>query len=153
VRIVVLGPGAAGKSTFSRQLSAATGAEWTEIDKIFWQPGLKPLRVQDWEALQEEMFRGEHWIADGDLGPYDAVDVRVQRADVVVLLDVPLWRCVWRSLRRSGERLEYWKWLLTWRRRWRPRLLDAIVTHPGIELLVVRSAADQRRVIQRFASS
>ena len=43
VRIVVLGPGAAGKSTFSRELAAATGAAWVEIDSIFWQPGLKPL--------------------------------------------------------------------------------------------------------------
>jgi adenylate kinase family enzyme len=67
VRIVFLGPGGAGKSTFSRQLAAATGATWVEIDKIFWQSDLKPLPVQDWEALQEETLKGEDWIADGDL--------------------------------------------------------------------------------------
>ena len=30
-----------------------------------------------------------------------------------MLLDVPSWRCVWRSLRRSRERGDYWVWLLT----------------------------------------
>jgi adenylate kinase family enzyme len=58
VRVVVLGPSGAGKTTFARQLAKATGATWIEIDKIFWQPGLTPLTAQEWEALQEETFRG-----------------------------------------------------------------------------------------------
>jgi adenylate kinase family enzyme len=153
VRIVVFGPGGAGKSTFSRQFAAATGAAWVEIDKIFLQPGLKPLPVQDWEALQEETFRSEDWIADGDLGPYDAVSVRLRHADAVLLLDAPPWRCVWRSIRRSRERIDYWRWLLTWQGRWRPTLLQAIATHHEVELLIVRSAADERKVLQRLSSS
>lgn len=153
VRVVVLGPGGAGKSTFARQLAAATGAAWIEIDKIFWQAGLKPLSIQEWEALQAEAFRGDAWIADGDLGPYDSLEVRLRRADTVVMFDVPLWRCAWRSLRRSRPRLDYWRWLLTWHRRWRPRLLRAAAGHPDAVLLVVRSAADQRRILDQLVSS
>ena len=89
MRVVVLGPGGSGKSTFARQLAAATEAVWIEIDRLFWQPGLTPLTAQKWEALQEDTFRGDNWIADGDLGPYDALDVRLRHADAVVLLDVP----------------------------------------------------------------
>jgi adenylate kinase family enzyme len=151
VRIVVLGPGGAGKSTFARQLAAASGAEWIEVDRIFWQPGLMPLPVGEWEALQEVTFGGDGWIADGDLGPYDALDARLRYADVVVLLDVSRWRCVWRSLRRSRERRDYWTWVLTWRRRWRPRLLDAVARHPRAELLILRSTADKRRALERLA--
>jgi adenylate kinase family enzyme len=153
MRIVVLGRGGAGKSAFSRQLAAATGAAWVEIDKIFWQSDLKPLPIQDWETVQEETFNGEDWIADGDLGPYDALDVRLRHADAVVLLDVPLRRCVWRSICRSRERIDYWRWLLTWRRKWRPALLQAIATHHDVELLIVRSAADKRKVLERLSSS
>ncbi len=153
VRVLVLGPGGAGKSTSALGLAAATGAEWIEIDKLFWQPGLRPLSVQDWVGLQEATFAGDGWIADGDLGPYDAVGVRLGLADAVVVLDVQLWRCAWRSLRRSRERLDYWRWLLTWRRRWRPRLLEAAACPPGVELFVVRTAAEQLRVVERLASS
>jgi hypothetical protein len=109
--------------------------------------------VEDWERLQEETFRGGDWIADGDLGPYDAVDVRLRHADAVVLLDVPLWRCAWRSLRRSREGIDYWTWLLAWRRRWRPQFLEAVTAHHDLQLLIVRSVADHRQVLQRLASS
>jgi adenylate kinase family enzyme len=152
MRVVILGPGGAGKSTLARQLAAVTGATWVEVDKIFWQPELIPLSAEEWERLQEETFQGDGWIADGDLGPYDALEVRLRRADVVVLLDVPLRHCVWRSLRRSRERLDYWMWLLSWHRRWRPRLLKALADHPDLELLTVRTATDRQKVLDRFAS-
>ncbi len=153
VRVVVVGPGGAGKSTFARQLAAATGAQWIEIDKMFWQAGLTPLAAEEWEALQEETFGGDGWIADGDLGPFDALSARLRLADTVAMLDVPLWRCVWRSLRRSRERLDYWRWLLSWRRRYRPRLLEAVAACPDVELLVVRTPADQQEVIGALAAS
>ena len=87
-------------STFAQRLAVATGAEWVEIDRTFWQPGLSRLwaikgsrvlrstelavtwpvapseGVGDWEALQEATLAGDGWIADGDLGPYDAGDGR-----------------------------------------------------------------------------
>ncbi len=50
---------------------------------------------------------------DGDLGPHDVLDVRVQAADTVVFLEFPPLRCAWRALRRSPERASFWRWLLT----------------------------------------
>lgn len=150
---MILGPGGAGKSTFARELAAATGAPCIEIDKVFWQAGLEPLTREEWELRQEEIFGDDSWIADGDLGPYDALDVRLRRADTVVVLDVPLRRCVWRSLRRSRERLDYWRWLLSWHRRWRPRLLEAAARHPHAALLIVRSASAREQALRQLASS
>src|ERR1700694_1430336 len=66
---------------------------------------------------------------DGDLGPYDVLEPRLQRADTVIVLDVARWRCLWRSFRRSRERLDFWRWLWTWRRRSRPQVLAAIAAH------------------------
>jgi adenylate kinase family enzyme len=57
VRVVVLGLGGAGESTFARQLAAATGAAWIGLDNIFWQPGPKPMPVEEWCGLQEEILR------------------------------------------------------------------------------------------------
>ena len=58
MRVVVSGPGGAGKSTFALRLAERTGAEWVEIDKLFWQPGLTPLAIPEWERRQVEIFRG-----------------------------------------------------------------------------------------------
>jgi hypothetical protein len=70
---------------------------------------------------------------DGDLGPYDVLEPRLGAADMVIVLDFSLLRCAWRSIRRSHERLDYWRSLFRYRRRSLPAMTAMIVTHaPGL---------------------
>jgi hypothetical protein len=64
--------------------------------------------------------------------------VRLARADTAVLLDFSLARCVWRALRRGRERWDFWWWVLTWRRVWRPRI-RAVIVGADVDLVVLRS--------------
>src|ERR1039458_4614079 len=107
-RVVILGPGASGKSTLALQLGAITGLPVIELDKIFWKSGLRPTPPAEWENRQRELVEQSQWIMDGDFGPYDAVAVRPRAADTIAFLDFPLWLCAWRALRRSHERLDFW---------------------------------------------
>ncbi|MEC3953282.1 adenylate kinase [Nocardia sp. CDC153] len=125
-KIVILGRGGAGKSTFARDLNAATGIPVVELDQHFWPPDLTPLSRVRWVAVQEELTRAPAWIMDGDLGPYDVLQVRLRAADTVVVLDFPLWRCAWRALRRSRENLAFWRWMIGYRRRSLPLVIAAI---------------------------
>ena len=80
---------------------------------------------------------------DGDLGPYDAVEVRLQAADTILFLDFSLLRCAWRALRRSPERMDFWLWLVRYRYRSRPSLMRMIAAHaPGARLCVLRNPAE-----------
>jgi len=63
---------------------------------------------------------------DGDLGPYDAIEVRLRAADTIIFLDVSLIRCAWRALWRSRERLDFWLCLLRYRYQIRPFRMTAI---------------------------
>ena len=128
-RIVLIGPGASGKSTLARQLGEITGLPVVELDKLFWQPGPVKTSRDQWVELQQRLVGADEWIMDGDLGPYDAIEVRLGAADTIIFLDFSLARCAWRALRRSSERLEFWLWLLRYRRRSRPFLLNAISEH------------------------
>jgi adenylate kinase family enzyme len=151
-RIVVLGRGASGKSVFSRDLSRATGIPCTELDRVFWSSDLQPKSPAEWQRLQTELAQTETWILDGDLGPYDAPEVRLARADAVVLFDLNLAVCAWRALRRSRQRLDFWLWLVTWRLRYRPALLRAIESSaPGAQVFVVRNRGDGERMLERIA--
>jgi hypothetical protein len=77
---------------------------------------------------------------DGDLGPYDVPGVRLRAADTVVFLDFSPARCAWRVIRRSRERADFWRWLLAYRRRSRPLLLQAIAEYAaGAEIHVLRT--------------
>ncbi len=130
-RVVVLGRGAAGKSTLARELGDAVGLPVVELDKEFWSPQLDAMPLDAWRARQRSLAEGPRWIMDGDLGPYDDLEPRLRRADTVVVLDLPVWLCAWRAVRRGRERRDFWRWVLRWRQDSRPVLLGAVDgTHP-----------------------
>lgn len=102
--MVILGPGAAGKSTFALRLAKLTGVDAIELDSVFWSDELEPLSPDAWVQLQAKLAAPDAWILDGDLGPQDVLQPRLERADTVVMFDPPLIRCIWRAARRSRQR-------------------------------------------------
>jgi adenylate kinase family enzyme len=125
-RVAIIGRGASGKSTLAVRLGEITGLPVIQLDKIFWQPGLSATPRDHWTAIQERLVAEERWIMDGDLGPYDVVEIRLRAADTILFLDFSLLRCVWRAIRRSRERGDFWQWLLTYHWQMRPILMEAI---------------------------
>jgi len=146
-RVVILGRGASGKSTLARRLGEITRLRVIELDKVFWRPGLVATPRSEWVLLQERLVAEPDWIMDGDLGPYDVVEVRLCAADTIIFLDFSLVRCAWRAFRRSPEQADFWRWLLAYRRHYRPMLMQAIATHaPSAEFHLLRSP----RALNRF---
>jgi adenylate kinase family enzyme len=147
-RVVILGRGASGKSTLARRLGEITGLPVIELDKVFWRAGLVATPRNQWVILQEKLVVEEGWIMDGDLGPYDAVEVRLRAADTIIFLDFSLMRCAWRAVRRSRERADFWRWLLAYRFQSRPILMRAIANHAAsAELRVLRDPEALRRFV------
>jgi hypothetical protein len=151
-RIVIFGRGGAGKSVASICLGQLTGLPVIELDKLFWGPGLAAMSADDWLQAQRELAATSEWIMDGDLGPYDALAARLERADTVLILDFSLIRCAWRAARRSRERADFWWWLLTWRHCGRPAVLDAVARYaPNADVHVLHSPRELRRFLTTFA--
>ena len=73
--------------------------------------------------------RADTWIFDGDLGPHDVLEPRLGVADTVIILDFSLLRCTWRSIQRSSEGIDFWRWVIGYRRRSLPVLIATIATH------------------------
>ncbi|MGW0434754.1 hypothetical protein ACWDV4_19735 [Micromonospora sp. NPDC003197] len=139
-KIVILGRGGAGKSTLAAHLGAALALPVVELDRHFWSADLTPTPKDRWTDIQLRLTSGQRWVIDGDLGPYDVLDVRLRAADTVIVLDFPLWRCAWRALRRSRENLAFWRWVLAYRRRSLPTVLAAIASNAAhADLRVLRS--------------
>jgi adenylate kinase family enzyme len=148
-RIVILGRGGAGKSTLASQLGATLALPVIELDRHFWPPDLTPMPKDQWARVQRGLASGQQWVMDGDLGPYDVLDVRLRAADTVIVLDFPLWRCAWRALRRSRENLAFWRWLVSYRRRSLPTVMADIAANAShAELHVLRNP----RAVERFLS-
>ena len=115
-RVVVSGLAGSGKSTFSLALAAKTGLPVIHLDLHFWKPGWVAPSETEWRAKQRGVLAGDAWIADGNY--HETLDLRLERADTVVLLDLPWWLCSGRALRRGfrmpgelPEGCDYSAWL------------------------------------------
>jgi len=149
-RVVILGRGASGKSTLAKRLGETLQLPVIELDKVFWGPGLAATSREQWADVQARLVEEDRWIMDGDLGSYDAVEVRLRAADTVILLDFSLIRCAYRAIRRSRERADFWRWLLEYRRKSRPVLIQSIAEHaPTANLWVLKSP----KAIKRFVAN
>lgn len=138
-RVAVVGSGGAGKSTFCLGLSERTGLLVVHLDEHFWQPGWIETPPQPWRARQEELFNAETWIADGNYG--GSLDIRLSRADTLVILAIPRLQCIgrvlFRTLRNRGRSVQapgcperfdwqFVKWIWRYPVDSRPRLDAAI---------------------------
>ncbi len=169
-RALVSGLAGAGKSTFSRALSAKTGLPVVHLDVHFWKPGWVEPSEEEWREKQCDLITGDEWILDGNY--HATLDLRLERADTVVYLDTPWWVCVRRAIvrgvrtRPAGFQLPYGcdespfrrfhdEWSLIWR-IWRARksereLESRILSRQGnhVTLYVLRS----KRAVRDFLSA
>ncbi len=98
-KVIVIGSGGAGKSTFSRQLGEKLGLPVVHLDKLFWHPNWTRTPEDEWiEVVRREIARDE-WIMDGNFG--GTREMRMQACDTVIFLDMPRWLCMYRIVKRT----------------------------------------------------
>lgn len=97
-RVAVLGSPGSGKSTFCHGLAAA-GIPVFHLDDLYWRAGWRRPRPEEWRRTVAGVASGDRWIVDGN--HLDTVPERLARAEIVVLLDLPVLVCAWQVVRRS----------------------------------------------------
>ena len=104
-RIVILGPGGAGKTTLAIALAELTRVPIVHLDHLFWRPGWKPAPPDEAQHALLEVVARDRWILDGNFLGDDAAyaEPRFDRADTVIFLDLPRSTCLWRVARRLAR--------------------------------------------------
>ncbi len=97
-RVLVIGSGGSGKSTFAIQLAERTGLPLIHLDAEFWQPGWVETPKEEWTAKVEQLISEQRWIMDGNFG--GTMERRIEACDTVVFLDISRWVCLWRVILR-----------------------------------------------------
>jgi adenylate kinase family enzyme len=164
-RILIVGSSGAGKSTLARAVARRLGLPLIHLDRHYWRPGWTAPADADFRAQVVALAARPSWVMDGNYG--STLDLRLPRADLLVLCDPSRLRCLVRVLRRRWTYratprpdlpdgcpeqvdLPFLRYVWSYPRRSRPRVLAAARTiTPDLPVLRLRN----RRQIRRWLAT
>jgi adenylate kinase family enzyme len=165
-RVLVIGPGGAGKSTFARTFAERSGLPLIHLDALYWRSGWVATPNEEWDRVVDEHITRDSWVMDGNYGR--TLPTRLAAADTVIFLDLPRYVCLWRVVKRwwryrnksrpdlapgCPEQLtwEFVAWIWTYKERRRPGILRQLATlPPGTRAMILRSARDVKAYLQQL---
>ncbi|MEM7575166.1 MAG: AAA family ATPase [Bacteroidota bacterium] len=100
-RILIIGCSGSGKSTLARRLGEQLDLPRIHLDQHYWHPGWIESEKPAWEAKVKELVAQPQWVMDGNYS--STFHLRFPRADTVIFLDMPTYRCFWRILKRLWQ--------------------------------------------------
>ncbi|HJS52811.1 MAG TPA: DNA topology modulation protein [Pyrinomonadaceae bacterium] len=165
-RVIVIGSGGAGKSTFARRLGEVTGLPVIHLDSHFWRPNWEPTPKDEWKAKVEELIKGETWIIDGNFG--STRELRMQAADTIIMLDLPRRVCMYRAIKRAilyygkkrpdmGEGctekidLEFLLWIWNYPKQGKLRAFEEFERQTNKRLITLKDSRDIESFLKEIA--
>ena len=165
-RVLVIGSGGSGKTTFARALADKTKLPLIHLDALYWSAGWKPTPNEEWDRIVKGLIARDAWVMDGNYGR--TLATRLAACDSVIFLDVSRYVCLWRVFRRwiayrgrsrpdlaegCPESLtwEFIWWIWTYPRRRRPDILRRLAELPASTQVVILSSqgAVRRYLLQQ----
>ncbi|MGI9064780.1 MAG: DNA topology modulation protein [Pyrinomonadaceae bacterium] len=160
-KVLVIGSGGSGKSTFARRLGALLDLEVIHLDSIYWSPGWVEMPKPDWNRTVEELLTRNAWIIDGNYS--GTLEMRLEACDTVIFLDLSrviyLWRLLKRAVLYRNERRpdmaegcpeklnwEFIKWVWGYRKRTRPKIIKRLENNAK-QIIWLKSPTEVKRFL------
>lgn len=100
LRIAVIGNAGGGKTTLARRLGAARSLPHFSVDVMLWGDGRRYGLDGVFLDIHDAALAQDAWIIDG-VGPWGAIEKRLERADTIVVIDLPLRLHYWWAFKRQ----------------------------------------------------
>lgn len=98
MKIAIIGSGGAGKTTLALALSQQLSIPVYHLDQYRWTSGWNPVDSAEIEHIHNTMCDKESWIIDGNYTK--TMPYRFSKADVIIFLDIPRWKRLYRIFKR-----------------------------------------------------
>lgn len=168
-KIAIVGNSGSGKSTLAVQLNQILHIPLFHLDQYFWQPGWQRPNHDEFEKIHHALCDADSWIIEGMSS--SLFDYRLERADIIIFSDMPLYVCLYRIFKRvllnfgkvsfsnapgCPERIPHWgflKHIWNFSMDQKPKIEELL--HKFKEqkkIFVVKNKSDLNELIKRFES-
>jgi len=167
-RVIVIGCSGSGKSTLSQKLHRILQLPIIHLDRYYWQANWQATEQKAWDQKVTEFALTDRWIIDGNYSR--TLNIRIERADVIVFLDMPRWLCMYRIVKRRiqyhgrtrpdlnkdcAEKLDigFLKWVWNYRKRNRVKTLEKlkqVKEHQNV--VIIRNKKQLEEWIEQLSS-
>ena len=100
-KIIIIGSGGAGKSTLARELGHKMDLPVYHLDALLWKPQWEMTSREEQVMIQEDLFKKESWIIDGNYG--GTLEKRIAESDTIIFIDRPRLVCIYQILKRYRQ--------------------------------------------------
>ncbi len=167
-KVCIIGCPGSGKSTMARKLGEITGFPVYHLDAYFHKRGWVERSQDEWHRILNDLLSEDEWIMDGDYG--SSQDMRFAKADTIIFLDFPRYKCMINVLKRNlvyrnksrpdvAEGcyemfdLEFYRWIWNFKRRQRLRDKVRLRRLQGEkEIVVLKNHKEIDRFLERIKS-
>ena len=148
-RVLVIGSPGSGKSTLTRALHEKTGLPVVHLDLLYWRADKTTLTREEFVPLLQAELAKDEWIIDGNFS--FTMEMRLQRADLVVFFDLPVDKCLdgirkrrnqprpdmpWIETEEDAEFMAFVRAFPTARK---PQILELLAKYPQVPVVTLHS--------------
>ena len=93
-KVAVFGNAGGGKSTLSKRLAKMTGLPLVALDQLKYKAGGEEVPHGEFKIAHDQILQQNQWLIDG-FGSLDTLWTRLDAADTLVYVDMPVLRHYW----------------------------------------------------------
>lgn len=105
-KISIVGTSCSGKTTLGRRLAKQLGYSFLDIDDAYWLPGWVKAGSEVKDTIIQKNAEQEAWVVVGNAYAESKTFIW-PNMDTLIWIDVPVYRLLWRGLRRSVFNIYY----------------------------------------------
>lgn len=98
-RILILGNGGAGKTSFALRLATKWQCPVFHLDTLYWCNGWQHVPQTQWQQELAQILAMPAWIIEGT--PMRDLELRLKAADTIIFIDINRWTCLWRVIKKG----------------------------------------------------
>lgn len=163
--IMICGCGGSGKSELASQLGQRLNLPVILLDMEYYDEHWNPLDPELFAQRQRELVAADEWIIDGNYAT--TMPIRLGKAQTVIVLDIHPLVCLWGTVqrrfqhrgdddhsrhRRGRINWGFVKYVLSYRRKMRPRVERLIAEHAVGNVVQLRNRSEIRRFLAAIPS-